>query len=104
MCRRPHKGGECYATLQKEMILPFVPFIGLRLALEPVVSDADEAKYLLLSKGIAYNRGLFKVASVIYCTERSRFTLVADGLHERDLKGFYDLQEFLISFFGFDAS
>lgn len=95
------KEGECYATLQKTITLPFVPFVGLRLALDPIVSDADEAKYLLLSKGIIFNRGLFKVASIIYYTERSQFTLVAEGLYERDLKSFHDSQEFHIGFFGF---
>lgn len=67
------KGGECYATLQKNLTLSFLPFIGLRLAIHPIISDADESKYLQLARNIIFNRGLFNIASITYYTERSQF-------------------------------
>lgn len=95
------KGGECYATLQKDLTLSFLPFIGLRLAIDPVVSDVDESKYLQLAKNIIFNRGLFSIASIIYYTERSQFILIAEGLYERDITSFHDSQQFHTSFYGF---
>jgi hypothetical protein len=95
------KGGECYKTLKKKLILPFQPFVGLRIAIDPVVSEADETKYLLLSKNINNHFGFFNVESITYHVERSEFRLYARNFFEPNLKSFYDSQDFYVSFFGF---
>ena len=97
------KSGECYATLKREIDLPFVPFVGLRLGLDAQVSDEQESRYGELFGLIMSKTRLFDVERVSYYVDRSEFVLHARNQYEPTIEQFHALQEYLIAYYGFQV-
>jgi|GEM_PF-5131097 len=95
------KSGDCYITLRRKIELPFVPFIGLRLHLDPQVSIEQESRYLELFQLIASKMQTFDVERVSYIVDRPKFVVYARNLFEPTVEQSHALQEYLISFYGF---
>ncbi|BDI29701.1 hypothetical protein CCAX7_17520 [Capsulimonas corticalis] len=95
------RADECYATLQREIELPFTPVIGLTIALEPEISARKQKQYGKLFGAVEDFSGHFQIERMVYEVETGRFILRLSHRFEPTLDGFYAQIKYLETFFDF---
>jgi hypothetical protein len=100
----PH--GQTYVALEKYLEMPFVPFEGLYLQLNPEVSDDKRERHSQLFNSIDNVCGIFRVDNVYYAIDRDNkgeILAILEHAGEYTIEAFHALIEYLTEFYGFTA-